>query len=79
MDYKPNIELIDPHPKSNSRDDNIYFVCHPAPLDFFAFTVGKVSMIVITCYFVLGFESLTKLLAIFARNAINNSTLVLKF
>ena len=72
MDNKSNIGLVDPHPKSNSRNNYLSLIVHPLSLNIAFFLLTNIGMIKIH---EISFSSqfLTHLLTLFSRNAIDNS------
>ena len=76
MNHKPDVFLVDSHPKSYSSDDDLQLVLHPLLLNHLSLLVTKFCMIVVTPNLIVSLEDLAQLFTLFSTGAVNYSTLV---
>lgn len=75
MDDKPHIRLVNPHPKRNGRNDNLYPIFHPMHLDIAFLALANVR--VVEGYFkILSLKLTTHLFAVFSGDAVDYAGLV---
>ena len=76
MNDKPYIALVDAHAKRNGGNNHVQFVCHPSGLYLSPLVDRKICMVKVTFDLVVSFQFFGDLLAVFPRDAVNDSALV---
>ena len=73
MNDEAHILLIDAHTESNCGYNDLNLVSHPFILHFFAFIVGKFSVIKVTLHLIIAFQYLCQFFTLFSGDAIDNT------
>ena len=75
MDDEAYITFVDSHAKGDGCNDNLDSVVHPVALDVLPARIGQIRVIKITGYAMVTFQIFSELLAVFARDAVDDATL----